>query len=382
MIIAGGVYVEDCVTPRTTQLLGSAGRATVALSKMRSDLELHTYHPPELWEDVRVNFAPVCTKCQLYSSNSRVHFSYLFPLGRPLQTPYLDPSDERHFVTGEQAIIFGCVEGDFVVRANVVVADLQGSTSKGFRAAGSHAEKLAIVLNGREVMSRTGKPTITEAANELLEIEKAEVVVVKDGPNGSCVFTRTAYPAPVPAYSSKSLYKIGSGDIFSAVFAHFWMEGAAPVAAADLASRHTAAYVESPSLPLTKELPVQTAREPKIVDQIILVGGQNSIKDQWFMELLSEAISHLGKFDIRLVETNTLGHQLREASERNHSVSVLCIAGDKTEAHSMLMDPIISMTDPVIFLDNSYEQAGIEVPKGRVFADLSQAIYELFWMPI
>src|ERR1700677_2278679 len=87
MIIAGGVYIERCVVPETTRLLGSGGRAALALSSFRRDIALHTFHPPELWDDLASNFFPYGIECHPYTSDERIAFSYLFPLARPEQSP-------------------------------------------------------------------------------------------------------------------------------------------------------------------------------------------------------------------------------------------------------------------------------------------------------
>jgi sugar/nucleoside kinase (ribokinase family) len=47
-----------------------------------------------------------------------------------------------------------------------------------------------------------------------------EAVVVRDGAVGAYVFDRNAAPRHGPSYPTCSVYKIGSGDVFSATFAH------------------------------------------------------------------------------------------------------------------------------------------------------------------
>ncbi len=362
----------------TRQLLGSAGRAVFALSSMQPDLELHTYQPRELWPDIQANFAPTCRSCKIYPSSSRIQFSYLFPLGRPQQTHYRDVAGDPPIVTGKHVLTFGCVEGDFAVRGDVVVADLQGSASRGLRVEGCQADRLGIVLNTPEAMNRTGMRTVTEAANKLLAIEDAEVVVVKDGPNGARLYSRSRPVEIIPAYSSRSLYKIGSGDIFTAVFAHNWMNGSTPEEAADLASRHTAAYVEAPSLPLRVNLPKQKARQPKKIDEVIVVAANNSVKDVWFLNILSEAIDRLASVHLCIVNKDEVKQQAEQALGRSAAVSILWITENNSELEAAILGSNISGADSIFYINELSTHTSME----RVFADLSQAIYELFWEPL
>ncbi len=204
---------------------------------LRQDIVLHTFHPTELWSDLDANFRPYGIECRPYVSEERVTFSYLFPLGKPEQSPASIKKRLEQVISGRDVLSFGCVEGDFVVHSNAAVFDPQGGKSRGFHAAGSRANRLAIVLNRQELIGLTKQSAISDAVTDLLTTERANVVVVKDGPKGALVFTGSAEPKWVPAYDSANLYKIGSGDIFSAVFAHEWLTGKDPAEAADLASR-------------------------------------------------------------------------------------------------------------------------------------------------
>ena len=55
-------------------------------------------------------------------------------------------------------------------------------------------------------------------------LHAADVVVVKRGCSGATVHRPGRDPVAVPAYRSARVFKIGSGDVFSAAFAHHWGE--------------------------------------------------------------------------------------------------------------------------------------------------------------
>lgn len=110
----------------------------------------------------------------------------------------------------------------------------------------------------------TGLPDARRAAKRLLQSEKAEVVVIKCGPHGALVAT-TGRIATIPAYLTTSVYKIGSGDVFSAIFAHAWLiRRCDPVEAARLASLSTAYYCQTRTLPIPSPLPASFRPPPAV----------------------------------------------------------------------------------------------------------------------
>lgn len=373
MIIAGGVYVENCVAPETSQLLGSGGRAALALMTRRRGLHLHTFHPSNLWTDLEANFVANGIECTAHSSAERVSFTYLFPLGRPVRTPDRMPIALSAKVEGELILGFGCIEGRFILDAKTAVYDPQGDVDLGFRDMGSRAKNLALVLNADEARTMTGQSGIRDAAQALLKSEDAQVVVVKGGPMGAFVLTLTG-SASVPAYHSTSLYKIGSGDIFSATFAHRFMEGDDAATAADHASRQTAAYVEAPVLPLLDPPVGQQPRLGLPNSHCLVVCNQESISSKWATAIIVEAIEHLGIYVLDVIDheawrTDRLP-PLAGSSQRRD----LIIANDETLAHEFAQIAAQRGASPVIFV----EALPSRQPPAY-HSDLSQALYELCW---
>src|SRR3546814_12496206 len=91
---------------------------------------------------------------------------------------------------------------------------------------------------------------ILKAADKLLQSGAAEAVIIKRGALGALVATN-AGQSQVSAYQSDWIWKIGSGDVFSAVFTYYWgVQKLEPVAAAELASRAAAHYAGTRHLPV------------------------------------------------------------------------------------------------------------------------------------
>lgn len=244
MIVAGGTYRERCVAPAADLLFGSGGRAALALRDLERTT-LHTFHPDA--EEVQISFG---ADAIVHPSPALMTFDYLHPLARPRISPDPHPWCGLVPVQGETVIRFGCLEGEFVVSAEAAIYDPQSGSCPRFGANGSRAQRLAMVLNAGEARNMAGLSDLVDAGRTLRRTEGAEVVVVKDGPSGALVFDSDDPPSLVAAHWTPRLFKIGSGDVFTATFAHHWAtRGCSATEAAALASRHVAAYVANRTLP-------------------------------------------------------------------------------------------------------------------------------------
>ncbi len=90
----------------------------------------------------------------------------------------------------------------------------------------------------------------------------------------------------IPAYRSDRVFKIGTGDVFSSVFAMEWAERKQPAfLAAERASLSVAAYCGSGILPLTVD--AQMPREPVTLNEtpvVLLDGAVNTTGRRFVME--------------------------------------------------------------------------------------------------
>ena len=264
----------------------------MALRDLEPEVVLHTFFPAP--EDVKANFGD---NAVVHKSSALISFHYLYPLARPRIVPVSLPEAKRATVSGDRVIRFGCLEGDFVVKANIAIYDPQaGVQIEPFRANGSQAQRLALVLNADEARLLAGDDDLKSAASGLRKTEGADVVVVKEGPAGALVFGGNPEPSAVPAYRTRSVFKIGSGDVFTAMFAHHWAtRGRSPEEAADAASRHVATYVSNRTLPCGLPLedlePVGTGLDNCIV-RLAMDGCDTPT--EWLAEEAEAALRSLG----------------------------------------------------------------------------------------
>lgn len=298
MHIVGGLYREQCCVPAWDALFGSGGRASAAVSTLSPGSVLHTYAEDFDCEGV-ASLKKLGIEMRLSPRPSAIVFAYFHPLSRPhIQPPpdEIEPQPEIQ-VSGDAVLRFGFLEGDAIVDARRAVYDPQTWRNPApFGANGSVAKELAIVLNELELRSATGLIDLNSAASHLMEHQRAEVVVVKGGIRGATVFERGGRAFSVPAYRSSRVFKIGTGDVFSAIFAHYWAEkGLQAVDAADIASRSVASYCSTGRLPLTDdELRHRVPIKFKAPGLVLLEGAVDTLGQRYTMEEARFVLRELG----------------------------------------------------------------------------------------
>lgn len=243
MQIAGGVYLELCEVPEWKKTFGSGGRAALAVARVSPGSVLHTYaggRDASDWE----RFTEQGIKIQLTASPEAFAFAYFHSLSTPVlvPSPASVPRASPMEVKGQTVLRFGMLEGEAIVEADAAVYDPQGDRTP-FTGNASTASRLALVLNELEAERMGG-------LSRAMQDNGATVAVLKRGARGATVIA-SGTETHIPAYRSSRVFKIGSGDVFSAMFAYWWGEaGRSPVDAAELASRAVAQYCETASLPV------------------------------------------------------------------------------------------------------------------------------------
>lgn len=243
--VVGGCYAEDCSFPRSTIYRGSGMRAASILAGFGSEVTLCTVTGPSLTSD----FAAIANKKGITlastSGSVDVWFRYRHPLAKPDVYPVIVPAaSNQNDVIAEGALVFGMLEGRPKVVAKRVVYDPQdGFRARPFGENGSTTEELLIIASLSEGRALTAEEKPEKVATSLLADGKCVGVIIKCGPQGALVATTTAQQWITP-FPSKRVWKIGSGDVFSAAFAHAWLqEDASILDAAWFASRTVAEYV-------------------------------------------------------------------------------------------------------------------------------------------
>lgn len=254
MTVVGGIYRERCLHPAWNAVYGSAGRAAQTISALvPGRRRLQGYVSERTRPEVEL--LAQLAECELVATPAPfdVTFDYSHTLANPTISPppgfmQVQPSIK---VSDEIVLRYGMLEGDAVVTAQTAIYDPQSAFGgTGYKSNGSSARRLAVVLNRLEMQNITGQTDPLLGAQWFWENDGAEVVVLKMGARGAKVITREGKQNDVPLYRTKSVWKLGSGDVFSATFAALWgANGMDPTQAADIASRSVAWYCEHRSLP-------------------------------------------------------------------------------------------------------------------------------------
>ncbi len=289
LTIIGGCYKERCIYPKWNMLYGSALRAAVSLSSLSDSVSIYTCVGNDIFND----FEQICKThniryTDILKSKNTIQFHYFHPLGSP-EIIRPDGSKETHHtnsITSDFILKYGAIEFDTTTHSKKCVYDPQSPAPIPFSKNGSTSEQLALVLNEQESRAISAYSTVNDIAKDILNREKYTVVIIKRGAIGALVTTKEEQIS-IPCYVTNHVFPIGSGDIFSATFAHFWCEkNISPSLSAQYASIATARYCQDISLPTPQNITdyTFTPASPTIPKRIYLAGPFFDISQRWLIE--------------------------------------------------------------------------------------------------
>ncbi|RDZ43427.1 nucleoside 2-deoxyribosyltransferase [Haloferax sp. Atlit-19N] len=402
MIIAGGAYRELCQFPQDTAFFGSGVRAAAATESIVSSRnQLYTCIGPAYKEALETYAATFNFDVHTTEISETVCFDYLHNHSNPVITPpeAFDFSHKPSAISGDAVLRFGLVEGTAVVSGERVVYDPQSADPVPFDANGSSADELALVLNQHEAAQLTGKVEVRSILDELVAgTPSPDVVVLKRGARGAIVKTPSTTNR-IPVYQTDSVWGIGSGDVFTAVFAGEWAENGEDAAEAALtASKATADYCRHRRLPVSKEFVenISDHAPPTFISSdtspptIYLAGPFFNIGEQFVVEEVKHLLESEGADVISPV------HDIGRAADYDSSEEVAQRDLDAIEQADIvfaLLDHLDSGTHfeigyarkngtPVIGYTNNFARSGETMIRGsgcEVYEDLSSAIYNTIW---
>lgn len=389
MIIAGGVYREECVSPHWSRIFGSGGRAAAAVSCLSPGSKLISYACSEWAEDVRRSMGAFGVEADLREIEHDIAFHYFHPLSDSELYGAPDRPLPALSAEGEVVLRFGFIEGDARVTANRAIFDPQNSSDVlRFRGNGSTAKKLAIVLNQAEMYLSVGQ-TGEDGARTLMSQCGAEVVVVKGGPTGALV-VNASRSAVVPPYQAKSVFKIGSGDVFSAVFACLWGERRLePDLAADMASRAVARYVETRNVQvdLGSLTAIEARPTPAQTGRVYIAAPFFTLSQRWLVNEIRRCLHDLGANTFSPVHDvgihgsskSIAGQDLEGLDSSNAVLAVI----DGEDAGTLFeVGHARSRGIPVVALAEAPQPESLTMLEGTdcfITNDFSTSIYEAFW---
>ncbi|KRF21037.1 hypothetical protein ASG90_01065 [Nocardioides sp. Soil797] len=293
-------------------------------------------------------------------------------------------------VSAAWIVAFGMIDATWVVDGGLVVLDPQHGDLSALLASVT-AQSIAVVLNAHEATRLTGMPPI-EAGTSLLDESGVEVVVVKQGALGGLVFTAsgtdTYGPIPTP-----SIRTIGSGDAFTAGFAHAWFQDPAdPLAAAQMGARVAAAHslTDVPQVsPATLEaLPEPLSHPGEKQPTIYLAAPFFSTAERLLVEMVRDALLDAGlQVFSPLHDVGTGGDEVAAADldglTRSDAVLALLDAGDpgtvfETGWATRADIPVVGFTEH----PDAHEWTMLRGTGTPLSSDLTSAIHLAAWAAI
>lgn len=299
LTIVGGTYLELCQEPAWAELYGSGLRAAAALAGNVPSISFHSCVGKDFIATAEFNATAYGFTADFKQIRETVRFSYHHPLAQPFIHPasILDqPKIQLPTITADTILVYGQVEASVPVVGGYVVYDPQNHVP--WRDTHSTAEHLALVLNRNEALLLSGledENDLIKVGTTLLANEKAEVVIIKNGSQGAWVVEQSGTQL-VPVFKTSSVWSIGSGDIFSAVFAWKWAVEKLPApTAARLASQYTAHFCQYKVLPLPAQPSALEALQPKPVGQLVYLAGPFfTMAERWLINELRNKLLEFG----------------------------------------------------------------------------------------
>jgi hypothetical protein len=324
----------------------------------------------------------------LHRVEQTLTFKYLHPfelLDRPAlpigQKPMIEAS-------GDVVLQFGMIEGDAKVTGRRVVYDPQSSVQGLFDAQGSRADQLALIVTKSELLGLTGKNqdgTPSMHASDLTQIDqivsdavldlmdashhRQMIVLVKDGLGGLLVYQGDD-PVHIDSYSAESYFRIGSGDVLAAAFAHAWGERAMSARdAADYAARCLSYFVEGPRLPIPAGPALSDRRPSSARPGHVRISAIGDLDLQSLVLHTLAWIEHLG---------GSASHEIFGNSEQSQGeVTDLILVGSRTTRDELerLSDLITSPQCVVYWPGWQRHLGGHYFPQSQVTEDYATALY-------
>jgi nucleoside 2-deoxyribosyltransferase len=399
LTIVGGVYVENCLRPGWKEVYGSGGRAATAIARMGGEVVLHSYLDEQNLLVMQGRAALENFELSPMAVEQGISFHYNHGLENPTMRGSTK-KNESFQINAEKVIRFGFIEGDAVIKSQFAVYDPQNASNPElFRANGSAAEHLALVLNQYEarVMSGLRDEAIEVVAQTLADLEQAEVVVIKLGPFGALVYDKGKIET-IPAYQTNNVWKIGSGDNFVAHFGYAWMEkGLSAVVAACEASKATAYYCNNMGFPSPSNL-ADFNPSPVIISEnyrnglrpkVYLAGPFFSLAQLW---LVDQARNNLRDLGLEVFSPfHDVGHGSAEDVVQKdldgiHTSDLIFAIGDGLDSGTIYeIGYACALKKPVIMYVENESEEDEKMMQGSgciICDDYVTAIYKTLWVAV
>lgn len=246
--IIGGTYRETCYWPIWNSVFGSGWRAVRVFRTLCPDAIISYYSAGDerIQKMMKIYAGSEPLEPHITPRSSSVSFYYNHPLSLP-EIQGVKGDNFSIVANGKYVIGFGMMEATTQIEGEWVVYDPQSpSHPLSYRGQGGKAEHLALIMNEAEAKLLTGVSDLKQIRESLFRKEQCESLVIKRGAKGAIVFQSGKDEGmSIPAFRTPHVWPIGSGDVFTTVFAYYWFNGMAPEESARMASQAAAIYCDT-----------------------------------------------------------------------------------------------------------------------------------------
>jgi hypothetical protein len=224
---------------------------------------------------------------------------------------------------------------------------------------------------------------VRDAVAGVMSAWQADLMIVRGQAGGGMIFDGETIN-DIPAYVASEWFKIGAGNVFCALFSHYWGEKKLdPCEAADLASRSSAYYAGTRALPMIGRdlLPKMETFDPLTPCKIFIASPCYSMSQQW---LLDQAIISLENLGVEAVSPYDLG--LDGATRANTDIaavlddcSAVLVLADGADIPSILAVGLARVRKlPIVVLAEELKERRLELWQGtdcEVARDFASSVY-------
>jgi hypothetical protein len=245
--VVGGTYQEINYDDVSMEIFGSGFRCAKFLLENKNDVHFKTSGNNETSKFLKENqkvYSNLKFECNSY--DELITFQYDFALDEPSIFPSLpNISKTKNWKTkGDDVIAFGMLESDYEIECKRAVYDPQTSVKPRRFSEFGKAEELVYIINRNEAYAISLNKDIEEIKTYFFKKEDAKAFIIKNGPHGATLYTKSE-EINIPCYVTENVFKIGSGDIFTASFGYYWLsKNLSLKKSALLASKSTAIYCD------------------------------------------------------------------------------------------------------------------------------------------
>jgi nucleoside 2-deoxyribosyltransferase len=391
MNIGGGAYLEVCREPgnfgTAEALLGSGLRAAAVLREVAHDLVLHSAIDATLRPSAQTVAATLGLTANWHERSEPVAFRYWTPLSAPtIDGPNSSTAEPIH-VSGNNALLFGMLEGRPSAAVDGLVFDPQQPRDlAALNLEGLEAKRLAVVANTAETRAMSGEHDISVAAQRLRQLSGADVVITKRAARGALVTTADAQEVVGP-WPTARVWPIGSGDVFAAGFAWAWLEaGAEPVEAARVGSHAASRWCATRDLDLHREDFDPGPGEFDPGDgRVYLAAPFFNLPQRWLVELVKDALVGLGGAVFSPFHEVGVGEDEVAVAdiEGLRGCSALLALLDDSDAGSVFEAGWANRDGmPIVVYTEDPDREDLKMLRGtgaEVHTDLATAVYRAMW---